>query len=1266
MKCQFSNQNNMPPQKSLSKRLISYFLVFTLLFQTSLPAIAAAMNESDLDKAFKNLSEVYLDSLAANLASNANYLYTAHPFIEVDAQVAKQAALSEGKLFSLEDLQSYLEDNSPSSISSLPANNGPYIGSPVIQHRFVRAQINKLIGRNLIDADALGGIYQNEVNQIDTLLRNAAEFAGANSAATFGIPLTASQANTLSSSGKNIIWPERRRINGRDAIVPVVYLNNTTITNRSVRDHQINFNGTTQFQNVTFDGVTVNLGRDAFMQVAENMTVHNGSVIGTEDANIRVGGKFANLSSIISAPENVSIIAGEIESGTIVHRYDFGAKQGSYYGQLAEINGGEGILLRSSNNILINGSSLTSQSGGITLAADGSIYVGTQPLFESGSFTDRGWNYDYSKISHLLSTFSAQDTIRFIANGEIKIDASTIISDKGSIELLAGLGITVQDVTAADQYHGEIHTRNSDSTVEAYKTFAIRSHLEAGNKVTIHSEAGDITLKAVDISSTNGTSVDAKNGQVNLLATKTTNYYSLTSTYEDLFIVGSYNEGYVEEDIQYNTVVGGFEVSALKGINVEYEGDPNLPLEEQIRKIGTLEGLSWMTTVLDAAKANPDAYQWNAIQAKVDQWKEEHTSLSPAMMAVIAIAVAIAIGPGAGGLISGTGPLAAAASAGISSLASQAVLAIINGSLNGGLDGIGQAMEDLASEDTLKSLAIAMVTAGALSEIDAASMFKDVDPSKVDTGVLSLHDAAGKLSFTGQAVQAVVNSAAQSTISWAIRGGNSEDLQDGFVMNLGQAGINAIGAAMANQIKSYWDFPTADSLDTALKYIAHAGAGCVIGLGQAELSGSSDEKSCTFGGLGAVTGELVGDIHKSATEAGQDADRVEAWLRKNNLQDATELTDEQQKQFLSEVSITTNVQEAMALHRQGVDLARLSGALMAFVSGADAKYVNISAQTAQNAAENNALFLIPIALLLLKAADLASTGMDLWDTYNACGAASATEATCKAFMTEKFGDKIEDVVMEQIFKKIVPGVTTFEKFLEWMAGTGVIGKSDIAYVAKAIADKKLPDKNTYKPSSSGGVAKTKVKDSRTESPIDSKTERNLVTSYQAERQRVLDLKAEADNPNNGLTPEARAELRAEAGRAENRAGRIQEDLAILHAKSLGFTDKGAAKYGGDNGADLVAVRENDQGVQELWVLEVKPFKDGGTQLNATTDSGVQLQKAWLQNVIDRMDVSTEAGLNLQAELRAALRDQKLKTGVMGYDPVKDTMSFVPIDWNKTP
>lgn len=116
----------------------------------------------------------------------------------------------------------------------------------------------------------------------------------------------------------------------------------------------------------------------------------------------------------------------------------------------------------------------------------------------------------------------------------------------------------------------------------------------------------------------------------------------------------------------------------------------------------------------------------------------------------------------------------------------------------------------------------------------------------------------------------------------------------------------------------------------------------------------------------------------------------------------------------------------------------------------------------------------------------------------------------------------------------------------------------------------------------------------------------------------------------------------------------------LHSKSLGFTDLGNAKYGNDNGLDFVGTRTNDQGVEELWVLEVKPFKDGGTGLNPTTNSGVQLSDRWLRNAIDRMDVSTPEQQTLQDQLRQQLNLGTIKTGVLGYDPVRETMSFVPV------
>lgn len=130
---------------------------------------------------------------------------------------------------------------------------------------------------------------------------------------------------------------------------------------------------------------------------------------------------------------------------------------------------------------------------------------------------------------------------------------------------------------------------------------------------------------------------------------------------------------------------------------------------------------------------------------------------------------------------------------------------------------------------------------------------------------------------------------------------------------IGEVGANEIG----NAAKS-------GDINTAAQYIAHAALGCAVG-----AVGGGD---CASGATGGVVGELTGDIYKTLTED----DLVDA-LASGKFED---------------------------WERKGVDLARLSSALVAFATGLD---VDTAAGTGENAAKNN-VFFVPALIAMAIAA----------------------------------------------------------------------------------------------------------------------------------------------------------------------------------------------------------------------------------------------------------------------------------------------------------
>lgn len=1035
-----------------TKRALTYIVTFALLFQ-SVPASAF------LKRVFSSLPyqtpDPTLTVAPAVITTNESYQVLSDGFIQDELNGSPLLEIAEGGKF---EVPYYIDHNAPeaSDIASFvnrlgaapPKGQEPTLipiageitffvpgqrnithfsnagtatpfGTSAAQAVYVKEQVYQLLGRTLIDTNLSS--YATEQAQLNTLYSNAYSFVTSRPDVFYGQKLNLNRFN--SGLSYDMVWPEIRTINGKRVTVPVVYLSKATVDARKIDGNVTEVYGNITLEALTVDGVDIRLGREAFLSVANNLLNNQGSIVSDGDLQIVAGGALKNISGLIEAQGDLRIAAHSIENQTIIHRFnDRNAnyqRQGTRYGEVAAINAVNGnLILRSYSDIIFRGA-IASAGGELTLAADGNIYLGSERV--QTSYTNGG-SHTGSTVSYLQSSLTAEDTLKLIANGQIIIDAAEIVSDQGHIELLAGLGITIEDDLAMRQFARTFH-RGSESL---YKTTAMRALLDAGKGIRIHSEFGDITMRAADIRSSEGTSVKATNGGVNLLMTVENDHYRYNYTKKGFFTTKTINRGHDIETGVQNSIVGGFAVESLNGLVVEYEGNRDFTLDEQITELAKFEGMEWMADV----RANTPNVDWQAIELKYEEWNITRRSLSPAFAAIISIAVAIAAGPGITELFTASGAtsatvlgsttLGAAAVGATTALVSQATLALANGAVNGD---IGEALENLASSDTLKSLAIAAVTAGAIHAVNA-EFFQvtgdQVNPDSflVDTYVDSVtREVSYQLSLAGQATQALTHATVRAGVSNIIAGGNSDGFGDAFLQSLGQHTINTIGENITQRIglaaKGDELLGIAPDIDTATQYIAHAAVGCLTGGLMSRFDDGETHLGCVSGAGGAIIGEYIGQRYEQDLESD-----LKEWI--NGQVSGGSLASQEQI-----------IQQGLVFKQRGVDMARLSAALTAFAFGGD---VNIAADAGQNVAENNALFTTIVIISALAYTTYVSYQEGgLYEGLQSIGrgddplsqkVASATEASVE-FLVEEFPEAAEKtgIVLNAVGDVISAGVT---------------------------------------------------------------------------------------------------------------------------------------------------------------------------------------------------------------------------------------------------
>ncbi len=940
---------------SLKQRVIGILTAAFLLLQVCVPGIAAAATLLSNDSITKAMTD---PSFQASLDSN--YLF-------------QQAAYVTSQPVNSKDISSFHEEMRSAGLnvgtpSFVPVAGdvtifvptypvGRLIGDSYVQARYVRQQITDLLGRHMIDAATDGS----EITQINRLYSNSKTFAVNNrSTYKYGDNLPASQSITL-----DMIWPEKRIINGQQVMVPIVYLSPATINKYAVNDHKIEFLGRgSTFKTVSLDHTKLQLGPNSVLTTVKDLRATNSTISGNGNVELVVGGTLQNNFSTIDVDKNLTIIANTYNAKTLL--VPFTDRYGSGYrlGRVASVNAGGNISISSYGDINLEGAVIKSANGSITLNAQNNINIAPVYMTYNGASTQGQWQVTNASVDIVGSKLTAQETVKLVAGGAINITASELTSTKGGIELLAQQGIYVVDELTQEQIQKIDRKGKTKGQSSEFRTEAVRSVLKAGKGVLLDTEFGDVQLKAAEITSTSGAQVTAKNGTVHLLMTKELEEFHLQTVRKGTWTIKTRTEDVIHENNIQNAIVGGLQVQARYGINVEYTGKKDATLREQVDEFRKIPELKWMADLYDQnLSAANGALNWEKLEEIHKEVKKTKRNLSPAAMAIISIAVAVAMGPVGAQLVGSTGSglaasiagsvnnaaLGAAMAAGTTTLATQAATSLLAG------NSPAATINQMTSSESLKSLAVSMVTAGAMQHTDS----KIFDAVKGDSLNVSLAAQAGKV---------VVESTIRAGISVTINGGSSADYLNAFKANLATGAVEILGEKMANKIGSAYNEGNG-SITNTVRYIAHAGAGCVYGIASAAATGNAgnEKYSCFSGAGGAVIGELVADQFKDHYKIAQGQKATEEWLEKIGISEENNIAYENlsdAKKTLMKETMPANFISAAELNdlrRAGVDLAKLGAGLAAFVAKAD---VNIAASAGANAAEHNAFPLVIYGAML--------------------------------------------------------------------------------------------------------------------------------------------------------------------------------------------------------------------------------------------------------------------------------------------------------------
>ncbi|OKP48694.1 filamentous hemagglutinin [Serratia marcescens] len=384
------------------------------------------------------------------------------------------------------------------------------------------------------------------------------------------------------------------------------------------------------------------------------------------------------------------------------------------------------------------------------------------------------------------------------------------------------------------------------------KTEVKQTRHDVTNKVTEFTAAGNITLMSRDDSTYEASKIAAgqnarltsTHGQVNFRAVKNTSFEQTVSNSKGFFIKQA-NKGYEDNKWVLPSIHtgGALTVDAAKGVSADVKVKNGQALQSAIDALGNTPGTTW---VKDLNKRND--VQWSKVKDAYDSWDYKSQHLNPAVAAVIAIAAA-AVTAGSSlaataassvsGAVGGGAVTSGAVTAGMSSLASQAAVALVENQGN-----LSKTLQALGSNENVKATATAMAIGGALNGFDSAMGWskdaagKPLNPNNVKLPQLSNGD------WSKVAQRVAGQSVISSSLNTAINGGSFKDnLTNALLANIGSQ-VQAEGANLIGDNGQVIDIP-----GRAVSHAVLAGVAAEIGKGNAKGAAA-----------GALAAELAGVI----------------------------------------------------------------------------------------------------------------------------------------------------------------------------------------------------------------------------------------------------------------------------------------------------------------------------------------------------------------------------------------------------------------------
>ncbi|MBL0320099.1 MAG: S-layer family protein [Alphaproteobacteria bacterium] len=372
------------------------------------------------------------------------------------------------------------------------------LGDPFYETQLIEDALLKKLGTRFItpgitDANAqITQLYDNAKEQMGTLNLSV------------GIALTDAQQSLLT---KDIVWLVQQTINGKQVLVPTVYL---ASSQAQLQDIALNTGATLNGHDIALTGNSIT--NQGGIQAQHNVTINSSTV--------------SNQGGLIKAGNNLDITADTISNSASVGSSSYGKSTFETLQHQGTLAAGNNVNLTTSGDIHFNGGVLDAGGTGSLTSTNGNIIIDSQAL---NNHTDASYRHSHYTSDSTLQIGS------LLSGQQLVLNAANDITIKGSDAQSAGdINLTAQNVTIGAEtesyhYHETSSSKgfmsSSKKEVKQDQESLRGSTLTAGNNINInandninvtasYAEAGnDIHLLAdADNNETGGITIEAGKG----------------------------------------------------------------------------------------------------------------------------------------------------------------------------------------------------------------------------------------------------------------------------------------------------------------------------------------------------------------------------------------------------------------------------------------------------------------------------------------------------------------------------------------------------------------------------------------------------------------------------------------------------------------------------------------------------------------------------------------------------------------------------------